>query len=97
MVRSFQQRLWTEVRAYRLALSDPRTPKAAKWLLRFAFVYLLSPLDLVPDAIPVLGLLDDLLIIPGLLFAARWLMPRTVLADCRRRASGATPSFPAQS
>ena len=45
--------------------------KAAKWLLRFAFAYLLGPLDLFPDAIPVLDMIDDLVVIPPLLLAVR--------------------------
>lgn len=74
---------------YRLALADPRTPRAAKWLLRFVLVYLLSPLDLIPDAIPILGLLDDAVLLPGLLLLARRLIPAAVLADCRARAAAA--------
>ncbi len=86
VLRSLRRRLSLEIRTYRLALQDPRTPKSAKWLLRFTFVYLLSPLDLIPDAIPVLGLVDDLVIIPGLLLTVRWLIPRAVWDDCRRAA-----------
>lgn len=86
MIKSLYRRLSGEVRAYRLALSDPRTPRSAKRLLRFTFAYLLSPIDLIPDAIPVLGLLDDLIILPGLLLTILWLIPAEVMADCRRRA-----------
>ena len=74
---------------YRLALADPRTPRAAKWLLRFVLVYLLSPLDLIPDAIPIIGFLDDAVLLPGLLLLARRLIPAEVLADCRARAAAA--------
>jgi uncharacterized membrane protein YkvA (DUF1232 family) len=86
LIVSLYRRLSREVRTYRIALNDPRTPKAAKWLPRFAFVYLLSPLDLIPDAIPVLGMIDDLVVIPALLLAVRWLIPATVWADCRGQA-----------
>ena len=68
---------------YRLALKDPRTPKAARWALGFAFAYLLSPFDLIPDFIPVLGFLDNFLVVPSMFFAARLLIPRQVLIDCR--------------
>jgi uncharacterized membrane protein YkvA (DUF1232 family) len=85
LIVSLYRRLSREIRTYRIALNDPRTPKAAKLLLRFAFAYLLSPLDLIPDAIPVLGTIDDLVVIPALLLAVRWLIPATVWADCRRQ------------
>jgi uncharacterized membrane protein YkvA (DUF1232 family) len=81
------RRLRRELAVYRLALADPRTPRAAKWLLRFVLVYLLSPLDLIPDAIPIIGFLDDAVLLPGLLLLARRLIPAEVLADCRARAA----------
>ena len=83
------RRLRRELAVYRLALADPRTPRAAKWLLRFVLVYLLSPLDLIPDAIPIIGFLDDAVLLPGLLLLARRLIPAEVLADCRARAAAA--------
>lgn len=85
--RRVWRRLQTEVRAYRLALADPRTPPAAWWLLRFALIYLLSPLDLIPDAIPVIGFLDDVMLLPGVLFLARRMIPPALWADCRARAA----------
>lgn len=85
-VRRVWGRLRTEIRVYRLALADPRTPPAARWLLRFALIYLLSPLDLIPDAIPVIGFLDDAILLPGLLLLARRMIPAAQWADCRRRA-----------
>lgn len=84
------RRVWRrwqrEIRVYRLVLADPRTPRRAKWLLRFTFIYLLSPLDLIPDAIPILGFVDDAILLPGLLFLTHRLIPREILADCRARA-----------
>ena len=74
-----------QVHIYRLALKDPRTPRSARWLLRITFGYLLSPLDLIPDAIPILGLLDDLIVVPGLLALAHARIPKCVLADARRQ------------
>jgi uncharacterized membrane protein YkvA (DUF1232 family) len=69
-----------------LAFADARTPWYAKGLLIVVLGYALSPLDLIPDVIPILGLLDDLLLLPiGIALVLR-LLPPDVLADCRRRA-----------
>ncbi|MGH9375330.1 MAG: YkvA family protein [Terriglobia bacterium] len=86
MLKKFYRRLKREIRVYRLALRDERTPKSAKWLLRFMFVYLLSPLDLIPDAIPILGAIDDCVILPLLLLIVNRLIPKQVMADCRKQA-----------
>ena len=71
------------------AARDPRTPAAAKLLAAAVVAYAFSPVDLVPDFIPVLGLLDDLLLVPlGLWLAMRWIPPQ-VLAECRAQAAEA--------
>jgi uncharacterized membrane protein YkvA (DUF1232 family) len=66
---------------------DPRTPIAAKLLAGAVAAYALSPIDLIPDLIPVLGLLDDLLILPAGIWLALRLVPPEVLAACRTRAA----------
>jgi uncharacterized membrane protein YkvA (DUF1232 family) len=68
---------------YRAVWQHPRTPRASKWLLGLALAYFVSPIDLIPDWIPVLGQLDDLLIVPTLIFLAVRLVPRSVLQECR--------------
>ncbi len=78
-----------EIKVYRLILVDPRTPKPAKVLIALAIFYAVSPIDLIPDFIPVLGFLDDIIIIPGLLMLAMKLVPRAVVEDCRLRADAA--------
>ena len=80
------QRFKEELRVYRLVLQDHRTPKLAKWLLGIAVAYALSPIDLIPDFIPVLGHLDDLVILPLLVIAAVKFIPPSVINDCRAKA-----------
>ena len=74
-----------EVRVYQLVLQDTRVPKRAKWLLGLAVGYALSPIDLIPDFIPVIGHLDDVLIVPALIWLAKRSIPPEVIADCRAR------------
>ena len=85
-LQSHFARLRREIRVYQLVLQDSRTPRIAKWLLGFAVAYLLMPFDIIPDFIPVLGQLDDLIIVPLLILLAMKLTPKEVIADCRLRA-----------
>jgi uncharacterized membrane protein YkvA (DUF1232 family) len=77
------ERIAHEMEVYRRVLIDARTPWYAKALLGLAVAYFFSPLDLIPDPIPVLGQLDDLLIVPGLVWLALRLVPPEVVASCR--------------
>ncbi len=70
-----------------LAGRDPRTPLLAKALAGAVAAYALSPIDLIPDFIPVLGLFDDLLILPAGIWLALRLVPPEVLLECRERAA----------
>ena len=70
-----------------LACRDPRVPWYAKVLAGAILAYALSPLDLIPDFIPVLGYLDDLVIIPAGLVLARRLIPGELLEEHRRAAT----------
>jgi carbonic anhydrase len=58
----------------------------SKWLLGAALDYLASPVDLIPDFVPVLGQLDDLVIVRGLVRLAMRFIPREVVAECREKA-----------
>ncbi|MEK9803682.1 MAG: DUF1232 domain-containing protein, partial [Curvibacter sp.] len=85
-IRQRARALKAETYVLYLAARHPRTPWYAKLLVAVVVAYAFSPLDLIPDFIPVLGLLDDLVLIPlGLLLALR-LVPPQVLAECRARA-----------
>jgi uncharacterized membrane protein YkvA (DUF1232 family) len=80
------RRLKTETYALYLAYQDPRTPWYAKALAAFVVAHTFSPIDLIPDFIPILGYLDDLIIAPlGIALALR-LIPPEVMAECRARA-----------
>ena len=82
------QKLKTDIPAVFLALKDKRTPFLAKVIAAVVVVYALSPIDLIPDFIPVLGYLDDLLILPALIAWCVKCIPEAVFADCRSRAEG---------
>jgi uncharacterized membrane protein YkvA (DUF1232 family) len=84
VLRDTAARIKTELAVYRLVLKHPRTPLLAKVLLGLAVGYALLPFDLIPDFIPVLGHLDDLVIVPGLVILAMWLIPQEVVAECRK-------------
>jgi uncharacterized membrane protein YkvA (DUF1232 family) len=77
--------LKTEVLALILAARDPRTPWYAKLFLAAIVAYALSPIDLIPDFIPVLGLLDDIVLLPFAIALAVRMVPADVLAECRAR------------
>jgi len=75
-----------DVYAVWLAARDPRTPLIAKYLALAVAAYAVSPIDLIPDFIPVFGYLDDLIIIPlGLLLVIR-LMPQDLMLEFRQKA-----------
>lgn len=83
-------RLKTEVHALYLAYRDPRVPWYAKVWAACVIAYAFSPIDLIPDPIPILGYLDDLILIPlGITLAIR-MIPPEVMAECRQRAQLAT-------
>ena len=69
-----------------LARKDPRVPRAAKVVAVAALAYALSPIDLIPDVIPVLGQVDDLILVPLLIWAALHLIPADLRAELRARA-----------
>lgn len=77
-----------DVVALWLAARDPRVPWYAKLLAAAVAAYALSPIDLIPDFVPILGYLDDLVIVPAGIWAAVRLIPEPVMADLRLKASG---------
>lgn len=83
-----------EIHALYLAARDPRTPWHAKAIIGCVLAYALSPIDLIPDFIPVLGYLDDLLLLPLGIYLALKLIPEEVLIDARRRVAEIPSSLP---
>jgi len=78
--------LKSEAQILLIAYRDSRTPLSAKILIGITMGYLLSPIDLIPDFIPVLGLLDDLIIVPLLITLSIKLIPKNILEEARQKA-----------
>ena len=90
MFATWRQRaraLRREVYALYFACRDPRVPWYAKVLAAVIAGYAFSPIDLIPDFIPVLGYLDELVLIPLGVMAVRAMVPAPVLGECRERAA----------
>jgi uncharacterized membrane protein YkvA (DUF1232 family) len=87
---SLARRLRIEAHATWLAARDPRSPWAARLLCLLIAAYALSPIDLIPDFIPVLGLLDDALLIPAGLWLVGRLLPAGLMDEHRAAARAAT-------
>ena len=79
--------LKSETYALYLALRDPRVPLRARILAAVVVGYAFSPLDLIPDFIPVLGYLDDLILVPAGIVWVLKMIPAEVMDDCRARAA----------
>ncbi len=78
--------LKNEIEFYKILSADVRIPKLSKFLLAAAVFYLLSPIDIIPDFIPVIGHLDDLVIVPLLIYFALKFIPPNVILEARRKA-----------
>lgn len=82
------KKLKTDIPAVFLALKDKETPWYAKVCAAVTVGYALSPVDLIPDFIPVLGYLDDIILLPCMVAVTVKLIPSAVLQRCRERAEG---------
>jgi uncharacterized membrane protein YkvA (DUF1232 family) len=85
--RNWAARLKSEVVALGFCARHPRTPFLAKALAVLVVAYAVSPIDLIPDFIPVLGYLDDLLLVPAGLWLTLRLVPPDVMDECRGQAA----------
>jgi len=91
-LKSRARRMKTETVALALAARHPRTPWHAKLLIAAVVVYAVTPVDLVPDFIPVVGLIDDLVFVSLALALAARLVPGPILEECRTCAQSVTLS-----
>ena len=87
-LRQRAEQLKKDVPAVFLALKDKDTPLVAKIFAGITVVYALSPVDLIPDFVPVLGYLDDVILLPLLITLTIRLIPADKLEECRLRAEG---------
>jgi len=85
-IKNRAQKLKEDVFALYYALKHPRVPLVAKVLIILVVGYALSPIDLIPDFIPVLGYLDDLLIVPLGIALSLKMIPKEILLECREKA-----------
>jgi uncharacterized membrane protein YkvA (DUF1232 family) len=86
-IKAWAKRLKREVRALYFAYRHPGTPLYAKVWVAAVVAYAISPIDLIPDFIPVLGYLDDAILLPVGIWLAVKMIPPEVLAECRARAA----------
>jgi uncharacterized membrane protein YkvA (DUF1232 family) len=89
-LRQFAQKLKRETMALYYAARDPRTPLLAKVVVGLVVAYAISPIDLIPDFIPVLGYLDDLVLLPAGIWLALKLIPEPIMEAARAKAQSAT-------
>ena len=82
-LKSLSKRFKKEVIIYKLILKDKRTPFLAKFLLWLAIIYLLTPFDLIPDFIPIIGQIDDVIVVPALIYFSLKLIPEGVVEEYR--------------
>ncbi|HTN65666.1 MAG TPA: YkvA family protein [Burkholderiaceae bacterium] len=85
-IRAWAKRIKRDAVMLWFARRHPDTPFLAKALCVFAVAYALSPIDLIPDFIPVLGYVDDALLLPALIWLAVRLLPARVIQECRVQA-----------
>jgi uncharacterized membrane protein YkvA (DUF1232 family) len=83
------RQLKKETYAIYIACKDPRVPWYARIFAGFVVAYAFSPIDLIPDAIPILGYLDDLILVPLGIILVLKMIPPAVLAECREKAEAA--------
>ena len=86
-LKQLAKKLKKETYTIYLASSDPRVPWYARMLAGVTVAYAFSPIDLIPDFIPIIGYLDDLIVVPLGIWLVIKMIPPAVLAECREKAA----------
>lgn len=89
-LRKIRDGLAKEIQVYRLVLKHEQTPWITRALLGAALAYALSPIDLIPDWLPLVGHLDDVLIVPLLIWLGLRFVPSGVVEECRAQVQAAS-------
>lgn len=84
-LKALGKKVKREIKIYQLVLKDKNTPKPAKFFLGLAVAYALSPIDLIPDFIPLLGYLDDAVVLPLLFLIALKFIPKEIINKHRKQ------------
>ena len=87
-LKEHAKKLKLDVPAIFIAIKHKKTPWYAKAMAFLVIIYALSPIDLIPDFIPILGYLDDIIILPALIALTVKLIPKDVFLECREKAEG---------
>lgn len=85
-IKAWAKKLKLDIRALQIALAENLVSWHVKLLIIFTLGYAFSPIDLIPDFIPVIGLLDDLIILPFLIYLILKLVPKSTMDYCRHQA-----------
>ena len=87
-IKERTKKLKTDIPAIFLALKDEETPSSAKFIAAITVAYALSPIDLIPDFVPILGYLDDVILLPALVALTVRLIPKEIMERNRKLAEG---------
>lgn len=90
-IKAWAKKLKLDLKALQIALAENLVPWHVKLLIIFTLGYAFSPIDLIPDFIPVIGLLDDLVILPLLIYLIIRLIPKKTMDYCRKEAEVRLP------
>lgn len=84
-IKELSRKLKLKIKAVYLAYKNENTPKIAKIFAAITVAYALSPIDLIPDFIPIVGYLDDLIILPLLIYISVKLIPEEIMKECEEK------------